>query len=153
MVASWWPCCCGGGGGGVVACDNCFGDEGPPSFQVTVSGFANNSCSTCSDFDGTYVCDFVSQVGVTCTWESDLLPGAGISCQPSQCRVTIAWNAFLSQWELRVTITSVIQGYQWISYYSTIPSCLTFSSEPIGDGTSAIGSQCVRPGYAYVTSL
>lgn len=72
MVASWWPCCCGGG---TSECTYCDGGTGPAQFTVTISGLSDDitdPCPTCSNLNGTYVCDFVTEGVSFCQWRLEL---------------------------------------------------------------------------------
>jgi hypothetical protein len=139
-------CCCGTAG---EPCTKCFGDDGPPSFSISVSGFTNNSCSTCANIDGTYVVDYVSDSGGVCEWYG-FYGGSGCGVVGS---ATVLIDKPTSQWRVRVFLSTIFVSYDFTSTFASIPNCMTFASEAIGPGIPGSHSRCNFPGSVLLTAL
>lgn len=52
-----------------VSCGGCIGDH-PNQIQVDISGVVDDNCADCdTEVNGSYVTDFLQEVGNSCTWQ------------------------------------------------------------------------------------
>jgi len=58
---AWFPCC------GDCVCNDCSGTT-PSQLQIAFTGYSNNGCSNCADFNDTFICDCVSGLQNPCYW-------------------------------------------------------------------------------------
>ena len=68
LMVGWYPCCTGGGVPPYVHCSQCTGagDNAPQYMTAVLADIANADCSDCTDFNGTYVCEYVPSSN--CNW-------------------------------------------------------------------------------------
>ena len=59
LAMGWFPCCCGGVVG-TRSCIRCAAGIAPDEYQVVISGAADNACSGCAVWNGTWIIPYVS---------------------------------------------------------------------------------------------
>ena len=76
VMLAWYPCCCDDGVPAYVECAYCdgTGDNAPQYMTVELAGIANDECTECDNYNGTYVLENI--ITNPCYWrwrtESDL---------------------------------------------------------------------------------
>jgi hypothetical protein len=140
-------CHCCGGVPGYYVCANCSraGNNMPQYMTVEISGMANDNCSSCADFDATYVVTY---------------PGGGTYCaqswsdSPSPCGghtysvgVSIVYAS--SEYHIYVTLsddctgTALYNNYFWdINLGASKPDCLTFDEVSVTGGSASGAGTC-----------
>lgn len=140
---AWYPCCCGG----VVAdgtCAYCAG-AGTPSacFAVYISGMADDSCSDCESYDGTYITGKSQVTGLGyCLWS--FLDEDVSTCSVDTIGVDVQYGT-ASPNHIQVIFTQIKGGFRNQYYWrKTSPGtldCLAIASLdiPYYTRTVAIG--------------
>lgn len=162
MMLAWWPCCCGGSVPGYAACSYCTGtgDNSPEYMTLVISGVANNACSDCGEYNGTWVILWSS----ACIWQEVVEVGCG--CE-TVLQVRARWVPGASPTEYRLssglwimcthgTNDGVCEAppgpdksyHAWTGYTdygTTAVACLELVDESIGNLSNANASTSYTP--------
>lgn len=144
--------CCG-----ADECENCLGDR-PDSYEVTISGYANGTCTTCAAWDGTYVCDSFTASAGSCVWVYDI---GGTNCSGFSDLVSVEVrslsNALLEVWRSTYGSGSFWFGY-WQNNYGVkadgfYVDCMNLTAESVAFNSINAGGACTGTPTCTVTTL
>lgn len=160
-------CCCTE----VISCPNCTGGEGPGSVSVTISGSSNISAppapcgdsQNCSAWDGTYVLDFVADLGVLCLWRLALpategyCTGGGVTLYKRAILFELADIGIMRVTANRVDTFGDTSGFganehSWAGSWTNPSDCFAIDETLATNVPPAISIAC-NGGTAHVTSL
>jgi len=133
-------------------CAPCTSGFAPETFSVTIAGYADDTCASCEDYDGTYVLDYDEGDTTTnaCYWYSadETAPCTDSSVATFDLALAIVWIA-PSDGSITVSLTNRTSGGTsvwttvWKNTFGTQPDCADFDEYDVSyDAGESSGSIC-----------
>jgi len=145
LAVLWFPCC--GGEGGITPTEECYGicsgsGKNAACFSIYISGMADDSCTDCESYDGTYITGVPTLTGLGyCEWLfTDSSPTA---CSVDTLYVAVHYGINFSADYFRVILTQKkgfnVNRYIWENASVGSMNCLDLEDYSVAYLSRTIG--------------